>query len=447
MIEWESASAGAEVRKSKTLYIQASAALVQFHLEECYLFARIRGLFRIPNYTLFVAGMMLIGIAVSVTSPYLSLYCTRVIGMSTGLFGLFMACVSLTGVLVNTILAKYADSGLNRKLVIVAATACSALGYASYLVFHEYMLMLITVSLLVGFGAPAVPQIFASAREAVSASGRTDSTFANSLLRSLFSLGFLIGPLIGSFLLLQLGYRGVFLGTSAFFAAVGCCVFFFLHSKQEASPVLNLKRIGPAAGERTVSLRERRILLPFLAMILLSMCNTTYNLNIPLFVVNQLGGTESQAGIIIALSAGLEIPLMIGLGSLASRFGNRKLMMTGCVLAGIYHILLLNADGLWQVIAGQLLQASFVSMVVAIGLSYFQDLLPATPGLATILYSNSSTLGSLLGNLTGGLVAQIAGYRNVYWLCLGLVAVSLALLSRAGRGEKTDEAQPALPLS
>ncbi|WP_138493758.1 sugar efflux transporter [Paenibacillus pinistramenti] len=390
---------------------------------------RIRSLFKIRNYGMYVVTMLLIGVSVGMTSPYLSLYCTKVIGMTTGAYGLFMAILAMSGVTVNTILAKFSDNGLNRKAVIIAAVFCSAMGYGSYLIFHQYIVLLICVSLLIGLGAPAVPQIFASAREAVNENKEVDTTFANSLLRSLFSAGFLIGPLIGSLLLVGVGYKGVFLGTSATFICVGLLVVLFLNQRKTVAPAVNVKAISDNMNG-TLGLRNKLVLLPFITLILLNGCNTIYNQTVPLFIVNQLHGTESQAGFVIALSAGLEIPLMIGLGGLAAKIGNRAMMMIGCVLAAFYHIILLLANDLWQIIAGQLLQASFVSMVIAIALSYFQDLLPALPGLATILYTNASTLGQVGGNLTGGTVAQVAGFRNVYWVCLTLVLVSFVLLSR-----------------
>ncbi|ANS74269.1 MFS transporter [Paenibacillus yonginensis] len=403
---------------------------------------RIRSLFRIKNYGLYVVAMLLLGASIGVTGPYLSLYCTKVIGMSTGAYGLFMAVLALSGVAVNTILAKFSDSGMNRKAVIVAAVCCSAMGYASFLIFHHYAALLISVSFLVGLGAPALPQIFASAREAVNENQEAvDSTFANSLLRSLFSAGFLIGPLIGSLLLLTVGYRGVFLGTSVLFLTIGLLVLFLLKNKKSVKSAVNVKPISEPRNESGMGLRSKVIMLPFITLILLNTCNTVYNSTIPLFVVNQLHGTESQAGLVVALCAGLEIPLMIGLGGVAAKIGSRAMMMIGCVLAAMYHVILLLTHELWPIIAGQLLQASFVAMVIAIALSYFQDLLPTLPGLATILYTNATTLGQVAGNLTGGTVTQLAGFRNVYWVCLILVLAAVLLLLRTKpAGSKTHSA-------
>ena len=392
---------------------------------------RIRSLLQIQNYSMYVVMMLMIGISMALTSPYLSLYCTKVIGISPGSYGLLMALVALSGVLINTILAKYSDNGMNRKMVIIIAVLFYASGYITFLLIHNYVILLIAIPLLMGLGAPAVPQIFAAAREAVNTSETVNSTFANSLLRSLFSMGFLVGPLVGSILLTGFGYEGVFLGTFSGFIGIAVLVLVLLRQGQGVGikPTVNVRSIQNIEGGH-IGLRNKYVLLPFITLILLNMCNVAYNLNIPLFVVNELHGTNTQAGWVISLSAGLEIPLMIGLGGVAARIGNKKMMLIGGSVDVVYHLIVLNSTALWQILAGQLLQASFVAMVIAIALSYFQDLLPTLPGLATILYMNASTLGQLLGNLSGGWVAELAGSRNVSWMCLGLLVVSLILLTR-----------------
>ena len=43
-----------------------------------------------------------------------------------------------------------------------------------------------------------MPQLYASARESINvSSSRNNAKFANTVLRSMFSFGFLFGPLIG----------------------------------------------------------------------------------------------------------------------------------------------------------------------------------------------------------------------------------------------------------
>lgn len=102
------------------------------------MYIRFKNLFAIKGYRLFVICILLVGIGISITQPYLSLYATEDLGMSAGAFGVFMAVSSLSGVVVNSLIAKRSDSGMDRKRLIILAMLSSALGYASYLVFHNY---------------------------------------------------------------------------------------------------------------------------------------------------------------------------------------------------------------------------------------------------------------------------------------------------------------------
>ncbi|PLS09570.1 sugar efflux transporter [Neobacillus cucumis] len=387
------------------------------------MFIRLKKMFEIKGYSLFVICMLLVGIGISISMPYLSLFSTEKLGMSAGAFGFFMAVSSLSGVVVNSFIAKRSDSGLDRKWIIIAAMLSSALGYTSYLVFQNFYILLIAVTLFNGLGAAAMPQIYAYAQESANASKSEDKTFAMSSLRSLVSLGFLVGPLGGTFILGAFGYKGLFLGTSAIFLTIASLVFLFL---QQRKTVQGMKR----QGKSTSSLKNRMIRQPFIAFIFLFAVNAINGINTPLFIVNELHGTHTEVGLVVSVCAGLEIPIMLVLGAMSRKISNHALMIIGCFIAVLYYTILSLSTDSWQLIAAQLLQASFVAIVMGNGLTYFTDLLPNSPGLSATIYSNGSTIGRLVGNLGGGFIAQFAGYRHVNWVCLVIVVLSFLILWR-----------------
>ncbi|WP_462413438.1 sugar efflux transporter [Neobacillus sp. Marseille-QA0830] len=392
---------------------------------------RLKNLFAIKGYRLFVICMLLVGIGISITQPYLSLYCTEVFGMSAGAFGIFMAISSLSGVVVNSLIAKRSDSGLNRKWLIILAMLSSALGYASYLLFHNFFVLLAVVTLFNGLGAAAMPQIYASAQESANESNSDDKTFAMSTLRSLVSLGFLIGPLGGTFILGALGYNGLFLGTSAIFLIIASLVLLFLRKRKTVQN--DQKRTN--AG--TLSVKNKQIMQPLIAFILLFAVNAFNSINTPLFIVNELHGTHTEVGLVVSFSAGLEIPIMIVLGAMSKKVSNHSLMIIGCYVSVIYYIILTISTASWQLVAAQLLQATSVAILMGNGLSYFTDLLPHSPGLSTTIYTNGSTIGRLIGNLSGGVIAQFAGYRNVYVVSLLFVVIAFFMLWKTRYNKET----------
>ncbi|MBM7653398.1 sugar efflux transporter [Neobacillus cucumis] len=394
---------------------------------------RLKNLFAIKGYSLFVLCLLLVGIGISITMPYLSLYSTEELGMSTGAFGVFMAVSSLSGVVVNSFIAKRSDNGLDRKWIIIVAMLSSALGYGSYLVFHNFYILLIVVTIFNGLGAAAMPQIYASAQESANESKTDDKTFAMSTLRSLVSLGFLIGPLGGTIILGAFGYKGLFLGTSAIFLIIASLVFLFLQNRKMVQSN-NRKRQGA-----DISLfKTRQIRQPFNAFIFLFAVNAINAINTPLFIVKVLHGTHTDVGLVVSICAGLEIPIMLALGGMGKKISNHALMMIGCVIGVIYFTVLSVSTDSWQIIAAQLLQAIYVAIVMGNGLSYFTELLPNSPGMSATIYSNGSTLGRLVGNLGGGIIAQFIGFRYVNWVCLVLVTLSFVILWRSRPQEEME---------
>lgn len=257
--------------------------------------SRIRKLFQIQGYPVFIICLLLAGIGISITQPYLSLFCTEDFGMTTSAFGFFMAVSSLSGVIVNSLIAQRSDSGLDRKKLIIAAMISSAIAYVSYLVFHDFIILLIAVSFLNGIGAATMPQIYAYAQESANESKSEDKALALSSLRSLVSLGFLIGPLCGASIWGMSGYSGLFTGTSLIYVITTFVVLLFLKRMRTAS-----RKKGKTSGLMS-TLKDRKILLSMIAFVLLFAINAFNAINTPLFIINELHGTHAQVGLAVSL--------------------------------------------------------------------------------------------------------------------------------------------------
>ena len=383
---------------------------------------RTYALLLIPSYPIFMLCMLLQGMAISISSPFLAVYFTDELGVSAGTFGIFTAVTLLSGVGLSMVIAKRSDSGLNRRKLMVICMLFNAVAFAGYIFIHDFYLLLIYMTVFTAAGAPAMPQLFASAREAVNASASADHAFANSTLRSMFSLGFISGPLAGAVILNRFGFQGIFTVTTVIFLLNALLVFCFVRPSSAAKPV------SRAQQQPVRLLRNTRVLVPFLILTLLYAAHWANNLNISLFIINTLGGSTQNVASVASICALLEIPFMVMLGLLSAKYGSRLLMGWGIGLGAAYYLLVLSAGDLWQIMAGQVLLAFFVAVISAIGISYIQDLLPDLPGYASTLYTNATTIGRLTGSLAGGMAAQWVGYRHAYWLCLIMIVFSFGLL-------------------
>ena len=337
---------------------------------------RLTELFSIPSYALLFLCMFLQGMGVSLSVPFLSIYFTEQLGVSALVFGIFLAATLIAGIWISMLIGRRSDHGLNRKSIYLIATLCNALAYSGYLLFKDFTILFIYMTVFTALGAPGMPQLFAIAKEAVNKSNLTDHAFANSTLRSAFSLGFITGPLIGTVLIAAVGFKGIFSGTIGVFLLVALLIFLFLKSNTELkTSKAEVKALSFRLGQ------NRNILIPFLILMLMYIAHWTSSLNTALFITNNLGGTTSDVGLVSSICAALEIPFMIMLGLLSAKYSTRILMMCGAILGGVYYIVVLTSSAMWQMLAAQILLAVFVAVISAIGISYIQDCsLPSMPG-------------------------------------------------------------------
>jgi SET family sugar efflux transporter-like MFS transporter len=135
----------------------------------------------------------------------------------------------------------------------------------------------------------------------------------------------------------------------------------------------------------------------------------------------------SAAGLLLGLCAALEIPLMLAFGALTTRIPIRALILGGAVCGAAYYAIATAVTSVGPLYPAQIVNALFIASVTGLGISYVQDLLPAEPGRATTLFTNTFPIGSMLAGPLFGL-AQNFGFRWAYAICTALCLAGLVVL-------------------
>lgn len=301
-----------------------------------------------------------------------------------------------------------------------------AVSFSIYFYIHEIWIFIAMYAIFQGCFAPAMPQMYASARESINASAsKNKAKFANAVLRSMFSFGFLFGPLIGALLLSANGYSGLFGGTiTIIIFTLLLQVFFFKDIKTEHT-VSDVNHVEAAAPNM---LKDKVLLVPFLAFILLHIGQWMYTLNMPLFVTNYLNEPEGFVGGLASLCAGLEVPFMVLLGILSAKLTTRTLLILGGLFGGLFYFSIGVFESLVMMFVGQVFLAIFLAILLGLGISYFQDILPDFPGYASTLFANAMVIGQLCGNLLGGIMSQWVGLGNVFYVSAASIFVGMILI-------------------
>jgi SET family sugar efflux transporter-like MFS transporter len=173
------------------------------------------------------------------------------------------------------------------------------------------------------------------------------------------------------------------------------------------------------------------LLAHFVAFALYFSCGTMGMMNLPLLLVNTLGGNESQIGIAFSVAPCFELPLMVVMGVLATRMPARRLIQGALVVAVVYYCILAFVRVPAQVYPAQFLSAAIVAVTSGVAITFFQDFLPNQPGTATNLYSNAQRIGSTVGYLCFGALTEAFGARGVFVTC-SIISGSALLTLLAG---------------
>jgi MFS transporter, SET family, sugar efflux transporter len=90
-------------------------------------------------------------------------------------------------------------------------------------------------------------------------------------------------------------------------------------------------------------------------------------------------------------------------------------------------------------VAAQILNTIAFSIIAGVGMAYFQDLLPGKAGQATILYTNTFRVGSVLGGIMFGILISPLGFRGIFALCAVFAISALFLIILGLKNARTSE--------
>ena len=204
-------------------------------------------LVKVPRLrVLFVANCVL-GMAVSFVLPFMSVFCTREVGMPLPLFGVFMTANAIAGIAVGTFLSHRSDTHVSRRAVLLSGSLAGAIGYLGYAFIREPWLLFVIGGGVLGVASLTFSQLFAHARELIERSGsqKADAPLLMNAFRMAFALSWTIGPALAAFVLERLSFRGLFVGASLLYLAVFALVFSFVNEEPARVP----SPTGSRAGE------------------------------------------------------------------------------------------------------------------------------------------------------------------------------------------------------
>lgn len=401
---------------------------------------------RQPGFAGLLGAAFSLGVGFSFALPFLSLWATNMIGLSAFEFGLYMTATSLCSIFVGTSLARWSDTHVPRKFMLLLGGAGGVLGYAGDAFVQQPVLLLAIGCTLLALTALCFSQLFAYTREhfqAIDIPGVAPG-FLISMMRGCFSLAWTAGPAVGAWMMVRFGFRGLFLAAAALFLAFFTCVGMFVPFESRPEHV----RTGRHEPMWRVLTRSD-LLAAFVAFVLVFAAHAINALDLPLMLTNVLGASGRELGIIYGVSPLVEIPLILWFGVLANRGHALRLIRLGAVVTLVYFLVLSQVRAPWQVFIAQFLCGVSFAVISHVAILFFQDLLPGQPGLATAGFANAASVGNLVGYFGFGALAEPLGNRDLFLVSATLAAGMLVIVllyrprAQAAVGPADQEERPA----
>jgi MFS transporter, SET family, sugar efflux transporter len=372
-----------------------------------------------------LALSLLLGLGYSFVMPFISLFGTKEVGMSPLGFGLFMTASSISSVLLSTWLARWSDTVLSRRSVLLLGGVTGALGYLGYALTREIWLLSVCGVVFLGLSAVTFGQLFALARDTLERGGIEPAQIPlyMNIVRLFFALAWTVGPALGA-LLVARSFTLSFAAASGILALFSLLVVAFV----PATPPSEHTRKAASDLPLRVAFRNPSLLAHFLAFALFFACSTMGMMNLPLLLLQDLGGSARHVGIAYSVAPVFELPFMVYMGVLATRVRHERLVLFAMLLASVYYTGLALARLPLHVYGLQIASAAIVAVMSGVAISFFQTFLPNQAGSATNLYSSASRVGSTLGYLSFGAIAGGLGHRAVFLVSAGSTLVCATIV-------------------
>jgi EmrB/QacA subfamily drug resistance transporter len=210
---------------------------------------------------------------------------------------------------------------------------------------------------------------------------------------------------------------------------------------------------GGMDPDQEPSRARRRLILAIccMSLLLVGLDNTIVNVALPSIGHELHTAVAGLQWTVDAYTLVLASLLMLS-GSMADRFGRRRVFQTGLVLFTLGSLLCSAAPSLGWLIAFRMLQAVGGSMLNPVAMSIIRNVFTDARERAQAIGMWGATVGlSLaLGPVVGGALVQSAGWRSVFWINIpvGMVALVLTMRfvpeSRAPRPRRLDPVGQAL---
>ncbi|MFT6926693.1 MAG: SET family sugar efflux transporter-like MFS transporter [Psychromonas sp.] len=360
----------------------------------------------------------LTALAFSVVLPIMSLFLVSELNAQPASIGIYTSLTAIMTIVVSQKLTGLIDKGISSLLLLVISLLGIIFAAIGFSLATEFWHALLIGCILMPFASSSVSIILAIIRRHADASGK-DSARLNSQMRSTVSLLWIVGPPFAFMSVDTLGFKSNF-----YFAALIACVVIVL-----AVALFKPQRMAATINHHVIAVKLPRPVWFLAGVILLTnMANGAYITAIPIYITEELGFPTSYPGLLLGLTAAVEIPAMLLAVGWSRRFGKSRVLKGGLAAGVIFYACMYYSSSFYLFLALQIFNGLFYGIFVGLGVTIMQDFAPNSIGKISAFYSNAMLTGSMLGTSCMGVISQYFGFKAPLLLSLSCLLIAFVVL-------------------
>ncbi len=392
----------------------------------------LRLIWRVPALRLSALGFFMVGAGAASMVPFQSVIAVEVLGLSDAGYALVLICDAVLGVAGAVTAGVLTDSRLDRRTLAIGAAALGPLGSALVWAAPSVPAFFVAHAVLYPLGGALVAQLFALTRLASAGLPQAGRDAVVSAVRAFLAIPFIVVLPVWSAVLTQ---------------GVPLLTIYPVVLGLQLGLMWIVVRAWPADGAADWSLPKsalpfraglREVTRPDILRRVAAMGALTAGLPMYLAVLGLAFETEaarsrSDTALFFALVAGLELPVMFGMGWLLARLSRDRLIAIGALLYGLFLGLLpvLVASPLvwWLVLPA----AAGGGIILTLPLAYLQDSLSDRPGAGGALIAVQRVVATAIAAVIFALGTALGGYGVASGLAAAGMALAVAWFLRMAR--------------
>jgi oligosaccharide:H+ symporter len=363
-------------------------------------------------------------ITFSLYTPYLTSYYSKA-GLNALEIGVLIAIGPVVAILIQPLWAILSDRTGRKKDVLSLVVLGSAVTMLSFYIGKSFGTFFIASFLLALFGTSIVPLA-----DAIVLRSAHKNRFDFSKIRMGGTLGFAIVVLLSGEIVKMNPALQFVMG----FAGYMILLLFIRRLPKEEADGTEQRKKSPVPKR---SLKERLNILAIfeskqiffiLAFAFINQVGLSFTYTFLGVYMVRLGFGEGTIGFINSVSAFSELPVLLLINRFLRKNSSMKLIIAGCFLLGL-RILTVTGESLLFFSLSQVLHGlSFMTVYYSCAVFISRDVKPENQSQGqSILAIVQAGIGSIVGNIAGGLLVDSFGLKTAY-LTISVAVVSVTAL-------------------